>query len=104
MMQGMEYALAKQLKDAGFPMRSESMLSPTLQKLIALDNRQYLSVEGEWYAVPDLSELIEACGDKFDYLQHNTQNVWTATDDQYTFGIGSIPEEAVAKLWLALHK
>jgi hypothetical protein len=89
----MTYELAKQLKDAGFP---------------NLDWMGYLTEVGIKDFEKDrrgsaLSELIEACGDEFDYLQHNTIGVWTATDDHYTLGIGSTPEEATAKLWLALH-
>lgn len=61
-----------------------------------------------------LSELIEACGDDFESLVKREED-WAAyvTEDAYKgdcvydccgYRIGSTPEEAVAKLWLALNK
>ena len=82
----MTYELAKQLKDAGFP-------------------------DSE-YIIPALSDLIEACGDKFVKLEKVVSG-WSARgtqgrykdpiSDQMVWG-GINPEEAVAKLWLALNK
>lgn len=95
------YELAKQLKDAGFP------------QLATYEGK------GEHWApsnkpdicyFPTLSELIEACGDEFSSLyRHGDLGSWQATgyklkeDVQYgKDGEGFTPEEAVAKLWLAL--
>jgi hypothetical protein len=97
----LSHELAKELKDAGFPQG---------------EPEQYTS-DGQWIPeaerkyIPTLSELIEACGCKtFDLLK--IDNTWYAADG---FGShrdywathkaeGSTPEEAVARLWLALNK
>jgi hypothetical protein len=102
----MTYELAKQLKDSGFPQSIDR--SSGIDKLLG----------GVPYS-PRLSELVEACGDEFDYLREpygNPENndfdvFWRAfskRDDLQSRlymkiqGEGSTPEEAVAKLWLAL--
>ena len=79
----MDYALAKQLKDAGFP-----------------------GLSG--LAEPTLTELIEACGERFESLNRHGEGAWGAegwpTDNTTPLlVVGSTPEEAVAKLWLALN-
>jgi len=83
----MNYELAKRLKDAGYPILEVDLMA-------------------ERY--PTLSELIEACdsvknGFKLDY--DHDEEWWEA--GAYESGIfqgeGPTPEEAVAKLWLALH-
>ncbi len=88
-----EYELAKKLKDAGFPQDG------------------YFDYEFD-LARPTLSELIEACGDRFHSLLRYVPQVdeidliWRAygyDDDQIT-ARGKIPEEAVANLWLELNK
>lgn len=90
------YELVKQLKEAGFPMNK------------ALPDSRYIwggtDTGGTVYEYPTLSELIEACGDKFSML-HNCGNIWKAfavyAKEKITQG--STPEEAVAKLWLELN-
>ncbi len=49
---------------------------------------------------PTLTELIEACKDRFNslYINHERNN-WTATCNNFAF-TASTPEEAVAKLWI----
>lgn len=61
--------------------------------------------------IPTLSELIETCGDGFGVLLRTTREDWCAGNsaDKYgelvdPRGFGSSPEEAVARLWLALNK
>ena len=98
----MKYELAKQLKDAGFP-----------------EDRDYKKVDvdflagkmSEYYQNPTLSRLIEACGDDFKGLDKNA--IWEAQGIYWCcaehgegrkFGQGETPEEAVAKLWLALNR
>ena len=94
----MTYEICKQLKDAGFPQNFVEG-----RKAIVKSNNNDYCFE------PTLSELIEACGDRFDKLEL-TQSLdgktkeWEATGDRYWNGYGSTPEEAVAKLWLALNK
>lgn len=107
----MNYELAKQLKDAGFPMK------------LALPNSEFIwggtDTNGTVYQYPTLSELVEACGDDFMGIgrTYNTEkskdNSWEATQKTWCcdehgenrkYGYGSTPEEAVAKLWLELNK
>ena len=63
--------------------------------------------------IPTLSELIEACGDRFFFLEHRRDIPgfifgWRAqevgTDKGIAEGRAPLPEEAVARLWLALNK
>lgn len=83
----MDYNLAKQLKDTGFPQ---------------MDGR-YLN-NGEVY-VPTLEELIEACGDGFQTLERykGVPDRWQANTLKQKSFLGATPVEAVAKLWLALN-
>lgn len=87
----MTYELAKQLKDAGFP-----------------HSKYWQIINGNMWCddseAPTLSELIEACGDGFGYLEKNFS--WWARDseEQFLECRGKTPEEAVAKLWLTLNK
>lgn len=94
----MTYALAKQLKDAGFECA----------------NSKFYNAEIGVAPDPTLSELIEACGESLRYLQRIENGGWFAgTHDSHESGIGlpdsnvwrgSTPEEAVTNLWLALNK
>jgi len=98
----MTYELAKELKAAGFPFKTDAWFK-----------------EGDSSINPTatLSELIEACGRDFwtlkrpQYKRHS----WIAEAREYhalryrgerplTIRNGSTPEEAVARLWLALNK
>ena len=95
----MTYELAKQLKDAGFPC-----------------SNMWQVINGKmWFEdcpVPTLSELIEACGDRFEGLSKDRAS-WNAYADCHGpymefdsihEALGFTPEEAVAKLWLELQK
>jgi hypothetical protein len=95
----MEYALAKQLKDAGFNRhRTEECFKDHEHSPIGSEPCSY-------FPVPTLSELIEACG-KDVWI-----NIWGANDESWGAEIksdkllaeGKTPEEAVAKLWLKLN-
>jgi len=148
----MNYELAKKLKDAGFDQQEQLVESelggtnftpisggyhltydgvnpeidkPRYTKYFSLE---YLnSEEGKNLTVyiPTLSELIEACGDGFQFLSVDNfvgKNIltgsrgeiigWKAGNKALTLideeeGIvtkGLTPEESVAKLWLALNK
>ena len=113
----MNYELAKKLKDAGFPQRgkgswigggipSKELIKDTnglIQKIVK-------ERENHFYQ-PTLSEIIEACGDRFTNLRrvfNDFNNEWFA---EYTpllvaekEGYGFTPEEAVANLWLELNR
>lgn len=98
----MNYELAKQLKDAGFP----------LKKLEVEVKREPVIVNRESIYFPTLSELIKACGKDFEQLIYNPINsIWAAgsypKSKEETIGeggFGKTPEEAVAKLYIELNK
>ena len=105
----MNYSLAKQLKEAGFPQKGYGMPYSIVVSLrgdeIALDGKENV------YYYPTLSELIEACGERFGSLHSclNTEKkvvswLCSALYEPYPTGKGPTPEEAVAALWLALNK
>lgn len=88
----MKYALAKELKEAGFNPKYDGY------------GYWYSSGDGEQTYRPTLSELIKACGADF-YKLVKEDGSWYAYDlamqnDHY----GTTPEEAVGRLWLALQK
>lgn len=102
----MNYELAKELKEAGFP-------QPCLDKdglahgdwVYPSDPYRYGNEDKGIYR-PTLEELIEACGEEFDCLERLDDNDWIAyggdTDDFNQ--LAHTPTEAVAMLWLALNK
>lgn len=100
----MNYELAKELKDAGFPQTGKGsflILKPAdVGMSTASQTMKY---------VPTLSELIEACGVGNFILRNDLlTEAWHAQKDNdrkiCCGGNGSTPEEAVARLWLALNK
>lgn len=96
------YELAKQLKEAGFPQPAGS----------------YKTADGNWAYIPTLAELIESFPKdeilNFHYYPKKDGNKWMAyykgcfemdaESKPYFITKGKTPEEAVAKLWLALNK
>jgi len=111
----MNYKLAKQLKDAGFPQIGESdnyikKDGRTHDEIIAEMNvaveHQYVEIEESDCLVPTLSELIEACGEGFPFLTKKG-NVWVCCDpDSAKYNViteGKTPEEAVGKLYIKLN-
>lgn len=100
----MNYELAKKLKDAGWIFRE------VRHPLVAMELGM-VDFGGIKYYHPTLSELIEACGDKFFWLNRLDRmgNVrWTTEfmEDENSSGepLYPTPEEAVANLWLTLHE
>lgn len=116
----MNYELAKQLKEAGFPYDFSST---------EWTGEYVKGADGEELRIPELSELINACGKERMAPNMNTEekkpvahlfrlgwgDEWFATYEFYDscidngFGIpvfecGKTPEEAVAKLWLEINK
>jgi len=118
----MNYELAKQLKDAGFPQRSVDMVS---EKNIFPDECSTgygFKLDDKCYK-PTIEELIEACGEDFNYLERYGGGdrwicvKWKPYRFECTDGLtrkgclweeqspwGYTPTEAVAKLWLELNK
>jgi hypothetical protein len=110
----MTYELAEQLKDAGFP---QSSFTPTscrcMDNTIEKDGTWVCGCKDEDYLkVPTLSELIAACGEEFILEKVNSGGLHSWTAGTFIDRNGEIeyaqtaetPEEAVAKLWLALNK
>lgn len=102
----MNYELAKELQEAGFPyFHFEEFCKATGCHLKDGIGRK------EDVHKPTLSELIEACGEDFSGLWKK-KGGWVASsrfivDEGIANNqewIGSTPEEAVARLWLALNK
>ena len=96
----MDYALAKELKEAGFPQDGIPQIAYGGSK----EDGSYWEA-----ACPTLSELIRACNedeDSFFRLGLTTEG-WRARDvrieGEVVNGYPS-PEEAVARLWLSLNK
>ena len=106
----MQYELAKKLKDAGFPQADPN-------RALNVGTFQYVGDNSDKETlcyIPTLSELIEACGEQKSLgLERNYGGMWTAYKDTQLWNDvdgykyqarGTTPEEAVAKLWLALNK
>ena len=116
-MNNMNYKLAKQLKEAGFP--QELKVGDRYYENVgenrkeAVTNVSVTMVLTMCVKIPTLSELIEACGDGFRALRLDS-SMKTENNEQWacdrvehgvfeTF-IGKTPEEAVAKLYIKLNK
>ena len=103
----MDNSLAKELKDAGFPQNGKSCDTHS-------DINDSTLVER--FVRPTLSELIEACPKQmgtatFVLGSANQGQAWVACyfDFRANRGAklnetGQTPDEAVARLWLALHR
>jgi len=123
----MDYKLAKQLRDAGFPQKgtwayvinpNDKSRKPNLMTInMSHDNDGYANLVSAGYEVataPTLSELIEACGSDFLSLNNGSRyhsDVWYAHGGFHSEAMpakydtkGKTPEEAVAKLWLKLNQ
>lgn len=87
----MNYELAKQLKEAGFPRHYFFYPENEIQ------------LPGSPIRLPNLSELIEAC--YVDRFRLYDEGGWWSASGYHMRGFteeGKTPEEAVARLWLAL--
>lgn len=98
----MEYPLAKQLKDAGFPQKF-------MHGHVTIPPEERKHPEISIMRAPTLDELIEALGDGFKELTNHVEDEfgakWMATPfplDYSRSTFGSTRSEAVARLWLAL--
>ena len=116
----LSYETAVKLREAGFPQRyhydhrgicdfpADTKLDP-----------RHPEKWGERVSIPTLSELIEACGEKFHALEQKIfkgievdGGKWIAYSNHpndlgvhaHIFKQGDSPEEAVANLYLAIHK
>ena len=100
----MNYELAKQLRDNGFPQEQVEVKDGLPGYAQSIQNGNHHLDEGGKVYEPTLSELIEACGEDFKKLFRYTleNEIWFECNDITTI-CGSTPEEAVANLWLALN-
>lgn len=99
----MTYELAERLKHAGFPQGAGTYTRNPKYK-----GKTLKDIDDNTYAfTPSLSELIEACGDRFkmlvrhDSVSHQVGHWQAIGDNQDRWN--KTPEEAVANLWLALN-
>ena len=116
----MNYELAKQLREAGFPQEIVNAKSRYYYKneknSIGNDVIVFIQddkIDSSWVKAPTLAELVESCGSEFGSLSAsggfekftplNTDWVCWRRNKQESYG-GENPEEAVAKLWLELNK
>ena len=105
----MDYTIARELKDAGFPkIRIGENFNHTVGN--HSDDRGGASdypcdCMKDYF--PTLEELIEACGNDFGGISRSKDGAWiaydiTAANLEDAIG-GKTPTEVVAKLWLALN-
>jgi hypothetical protein len=101
----MDYELAKELKDAGFPQnRSLQYFDDDANRQIRGHSKD-TTLPMDRIDSPTLEELIEACAGQFESLAYRSHNkTWTATSSQMMLGGYTFPTAAVARLWLALNK
>lgn len=108
----MNYELAKQLKDAGFPFEKRVEFAG-IHDIDGFGTCCYCesTTFGEGnnaVLIPTLSELIDACGEELDEINiYITEELVEVHGVNPTYGhdiktVGKTSEEAVARLWLAL--
>ena len=100
----MNYKLAKQLKDAGFPQSFSEEGGSVMDKEALEKKGEFESLEDKhWVYIPTLSELIEACGEGMKFELIRAQAGWCAKTRGIMILNQETPQEAVAKLWLKLN-
>ena len=97
----MNYELALELREAGFP----GTFTGECKTGCNVPNEDLT----DFAYCPTLEELIDVCGDGSFNLHHRKDGVWEVevfykTISQIMTVTGKTPTEAVAHLWLALNK
>ena len=108
----MDFELAKELKDAGFPQKSRGLhytMTEGKEVPYLAEGNLFLAKEGWQYSdtfVPTLDELIEACGQGRFTLDHLESGCWEACHSKATPMCyqANTSDEAVARLWLVLNQ
>jgi hypothetical protein len=83
----MNYELAQELKDAGFPNIKDLQHRQGREFILPYGNVPVYSLGDaqnvkDWF-IPILEELIEACGEKFDRLvAYHNKGAWNATSEK----------------------
>jgi hypothetical protein len=99
------HELAKELKAAAYPLRRiEAGMWVGPWPTLDMNPEGDEGIGPQHFYAPTLSELIDACGGKlFSLTRHG--NIWQANWINGMAGdtAGPTPEEAVARLWLALN-
>lgn len=105
----MDYELAKELQDAGYPLRRiEPGMCVGLWPTLDMNPEGKQELGAQHFYTPTLSELIEACGESFYGVHRMVDDEWVAfmydieDPTRQVEGRGDTPEIAVAKLYLAL--
>lgn len=117
----MDYELALKLHNAGFPKGEEGYgVFPSGETV----NHTFIGDGNSAVYVPSLSELIEACGDRFRWLEYkpfkgvDDKHKWLAQARGIQFirengskattknscSFAQTPKEAVSNLWLEINK
>jgi hypothetical protein len=116
----MNRQLAKELKAAGFPIHAyqaghkfypnenSTAWSEAAREhgvtVTAYELQNHLQDIKDGYYCPSLSDLTEACGESFARLSIE-KTIWTAEGrNREQYALAYTPEEAVARLWFALHQ
>jgi len=106
------YELAKELEEKGYSQEGifDYCYGATTKELYHYRDWPRRA-DKEFYEVPTLSELIAACGDGFRGVMHPSYSAgWVAQARISPNSLmletkrGDTPEEAVARLWIALQK
>jgi len=103
----MNYELAKELKDAGFPQPIEAGGSFINDREQIVERVNIWSMPSAY--IPTLSELLEALGDNFIQMGHH-KGTWMTNyhkpdgDRELHCIYESTPERAISRLWLIFNK
>lgn len=108
----MDYELAKELKDAGFPQKSsrEIVVGISPNRNVIKTILPFVFDEEDACYVPTLEELIESLGTAFQGIIHHTDPKYVALGLEWGAKAGGILRpgksliEAVGHLYIALHK
>lgn len=102
-----DYELAKELKESGFPLRQSKALKLVYFNKFgeSVSHGVITEIDDIEIIIPTLEELIKACKD-FASLCATSSGIWTAEvwSEELLPVEGLTPEEAVARLWLAINK
>lgn len=110
----MTHEFAKRLKSAGFPQDAVygTLFFNGMGGLILIDARLEGLKRMTYARCPTLPELIEACGEDFEFLEHHEGIWWACASRPFSINaspyptncvMSNTPDEAVGKLWMALN-